>query len=156
MDCLFQDLETEIPSLMIKVDQVKLIMLYREWHKDGDENLGSFPQQEERWRGFVEKWRGLKGRVNVVGDCNFEFWRMDTAHHRNCQGLKNEVVEKILPRGYVQVVRDDTRFQGSQSSCLDHVYTNNAQFLDNIVNKSVSAYDHNLISFRMMVHSPVI
>ena len=151
----FQNMDTDIPSLVIKIGQAKVIMAYREWRKDGEEGTDSFPQQEERWKPFVEKWRRMKGRVNVVGDMNFEYWRLDTAHHRNCQGLKKEVMEKIIPQGYVQCIREDTRYQGRNSSCLDHVYTNNAQYLDNITNKSATAYDHNLIAFKMMLHSPV-
>ena len=80
--------ETEIPSILIRVGQTKTLMVYREWCKDGDEETGSFPQQEARWRPFVSQWSKLRGRVNVVGDMNYEFWRMETAHHRNCQGLK--------------------------------------------------------------------
>ena len=141
----FQWFDMEIPSLLVKIGQAKILMLYRGWNKDRKEETGSFPLQEARWRSFVDKWSRLKGQVAVVGDCNFEYWRMDTPHHRNCQGLKAEVMEKIIPKGFVQCVMEDTRHQGSQSSCLDHLYTNNTQFIDDIVNKSVTAYDHNMI-----------
>ena len=151
----FLPFETEIPSILVKVGQAKVLFLYREWNKDGDEDTGSFTQQEDRWREFVRRWRTLKGRVNVVGDCNFEYWKLETAHHRNCQKIKAEVTDNIIPRGYVQCILEDTRTQGSQKSCIDHLYSNNAQFVDRIINKSVSAYDHNMIMFRMTLHQPV-
>ena len=154
LDVEFLPFETEIPSLLLKIGQVKLLFVYREWAKDGDEDLGSFPHQEARWSHFVDLWSRLRGRVNVIGDCNLEYWRMETAHHRNCQGMKTEVMEKIIPRGYVQCITEDTRHQGRQSSCIDHLYTNNAQFVDKIVNKSVTSYDHNMIKFKMMLDSP--
>ena len=105
----FLPFETEIPSILVKVGQAKVLFLYREWNKDGDEDTGSFTQQEDRWREFVRRWRTLKGRVNVVGDCNFEYWKLETAHHRNCQKIKAEVTDNIIPSPVYSRGHEDTR-----------------------------------------------
>lgn len=150
-------LATEIPCLLLKVGEAKVIMLYREWNKDGVAHTNHFKvHQEPRWRMFIDAWARLRGRVTVLGDCNFEFWRQDTSHHHNCSGIKDMVLEDILPKGYVQCILDDTHFQGQSTGCLDHLYTNCGKYLDEIRNRTVTDYDHNMISCKMFLRQPVI
>ena len=148
---------TEIPSLLLRVGETKVLTLYREWNKDGVADSNNFKDhQEPRWETLVNKWAQLRGRVVVIGDMNFEFWRHETSHHHNCSGLKDMVLERILPRGYVQCVMEDTHFQGQSSSCIDHIYTNCGQYIDEVRNRAVTDYDHNMVSFRMFLRNPPI
>lgn len=150
----FLPFQTMVPSLLLKIQDTKVLMTYREWSYDGDTDTQDFDLQEERWETFVDKWKRLRGRVIAMGDFNYEYWRQETPHHARCLKMKNAVLENIIPRGYTQCVMEDMRFQGKQRGCLDHVYTNHAQFIDRVLNKSVAGYDHNMISVRLMLRRP--
>lgn len=153
--CEFLPFNTKVPSLLMKVGDTKILMLYREWLYDGNTKTQDIKLQEEQWRTFISAWKKIKGRQLVMGDCNFEYWRQETTHHANLANIRDEVLDNIVPRGFTQCVREDTRFQGKQKACLDHIYTNSAQFLETITNKSVTGYDHNMIKTRLRLLTPV-
>ena len=59
MSVEMEKFDTEVPSLLLKIGQARVLLLYREWNKDGKEEQGSFPQQEARWKEFVDRWSCL-------------------------------------------------------------------------------------------------
>ena len=53
------EMRTEVPSVKLKVGQTIIIMVYREWAKDGDQGTKDFERkggQNDRWEGFVKEW----------------------------------------------------------------------------------------------------
>ena len=55
---------TEIPSLLLRVGETKVLTIYREWNKDGVADTNNFKDhQEPRWETLVNKWAQLRGRV---------------------------------------------------------------------------------------------
>ena len=151
-------MRTEIPAVKLKIAQTTLIFTYREWAKDGDQGTISFDKaggQNERWEGFIKEWTKVRGKCTLLGDCNFDYWKVETQHQRNCAKIRDMVLEKMIPKGYVQCVEGDTRYQGNQQSCLDHLYTNCGGFVETVWNIPFSGYDHNLIGARHRLQTPV-
>ena len=111
--------------------------------------------QETRFLTFVKEWKKIRGRQICLGDFNYEWWRLETEQHRRVQKMKQMVLDHILPRGLVQIVREDTRNQGTQKSCLDHIYLNQGQFVERIWNRNISGYDHNCVGVRLKLKNPV-
>ena len=146
---------TDLPSVLLQIGESKCLLTYREWAKDGDQSTKYIPMQEARFEPFVKAWKRIRGRLLSIGDFNVEYWRLDTQQHRNVQGMKQMILDEIVPRGFVQCVQEDTRVQGSQKSCLDHIYSNQGQFIAKLWNKNVIGYDHNMIGVRLRLKSPV-
>ena len=42
-----------------------------------------------------------------------------------------------------------------QRACLDHIYCNHCNFVERVINKNVTGYDHNMISVRLKLLTPV-
>ena len=128
---------SELPTVHLRVSSQNLIFTYREWRKSGVKETGSWNDQESRWQDFLLKWRKIRGRVICMGDFNIEYWRSVSRHHQDCAVMKDMLMEDIVSTGYVQLIRDVTRRQGSSSSCLDHIYMRSPQYIfhDSICNK---------------------
>ena len=97
-------MRTEIPAVKLKIAQTTLIFTYREWAKDGDQGTNNFDGaggQNERWAGFIKEWAKVRGKCTLLGDCNFDYWKVETQHQRNCTKIRDMVLEKMIPKGYV-------------------------------------------------------
>ena len=150
------NLRSQLPTVHLRIGGQHLVFTYREWRKSGVKDTGDWSLQEERWESFVQQWKKIRGRVILMGDINIEYWRSVSRHHQECAGMKDYLMENIISSGYVQLITDYTREQGTSRSCLDHLYSNCPQFIhqDSVMNTNVLGYDHHYISCRISLLKP--
>ena len=123
-----------------------MVFLYREWAHCGDQTTKSPQQQLSRWTTFVERWQKLRGTKSLVmGDCNYDYWSLGQ-HQLHLAPIRDLVMDKIISHGWFQLIKDNTRYQNNQKSCLDHIYTKTVSEITSIHNRNVHGYDHNMIS----------
>ena len=149
--CRIEKWSTELPTVVIDVDGVKFVFTYREWAKMGDKTTNSMPQQEARWKNFVDKWAAEIGKANVVltGDLNFDYWSDASVHQQTLNFMRDYVVQKIVSRGYCQKIESNTRYQNNQRpSCLDHLYARTNERIKNVTNTEMIGYDHTCIGYQ--------
>ena len=126
--------------------------VYREWGymNQPDKSSNSKEAQFERWSIIIENW--LKAlnedkEVIVLGDVNLnsfmwnvEEWKLN-GYNRKLKPLNDLLFEKIIPLGVSQLVTVATH----EDSCLDHLYTNQADKLSDVAALFNGASDHKLI-----------
>ena len=103
---------------------------YREW-TGGVSGLDSASSQKERHSCQLVHWIEL----NIVGDVNIDYKKWSSTNDQQ-QTLIDQIKHLQTTTGLEQIVEDDTRFQqignAISSACLDHVYTNCAQKLQEV------------------------
>ena len=160
-DCLMVEIDQkfccDIPTVKMKIGDQHLLFVYREWRVDGRDGTEGYPQQLVRWKTLVDTWRKLRGKLLVMGDFNLEFWRCVTQQHRDQAPMKDYLMDNIIMKGYVQLLKDITRSQRDSSSCIDHIYTNSCEhlYMDSLQNVNIVGYDHNSISIRLKLKGVV-
>ena len=150
--------QTEIPSLLLQLgSSTKLLIYYREWRKNGVDGTEDWDKQEKRFKTFLDKFSKLRGRVYAVGDMNLSYWKHDTPYLRKQVPMKDMLMDKIISKGYAQLISQDTHWHhNGNSSCLDHLYSRHCQYLfhDSIRVSRQLGYDHGYISFKLSLESP--
>ena len=121
--------KTDVPMIGLRVENEKIVLVYREWNLDGNRDTNQIPSQVDRWKNFLEEAAKLKGKnCHILGDVNYEYWKVDTPHQRKLEPLRELTRDYLIADGWIQVVVEDTRvqrFKGSketQRACLDHIY----------------------------------
>ena len=164
LNCLIKDSlkydvfhwKTRIPMCGVKVLNHEVVFVYREWAEYGCKETRSMAQQVERWLPFVEKWEKWRGKNKyVLGDLNYESWRVTDTYHRTLDPIRDPVIESIIRAGWFQLIRVDTRHQGLQHACLDHLYVNNTRYIKKIYNENHIGHDHNMIGMQLSSEHPV-
>ena len=83
-------------------------------------------EQERRWQSFLDSWEDALDEtedVCVLGDMNIDLGKVFVRRHHSCKKMAEEVKLRILSRGIVQLVKENTRFaHNCEPSLLDHVY----------------------------------
>jgi len=108
----------------LKIGADKIVLVYREWNKDGKLKTDSIEQQSDRWRQFLTKASMMK------------------AHQKRLEPIK-EMTRDFLTNGWVQMIQKSTRiqrFKGSdktQEACLDHLYCQSSKKVERVEIKDV-------------------
>ena len=150
---------SDVPSLLVNVGGYKFIYFYREWRWDGWEGSDKIELQEERWNNFTHRVKSIGGKVFVLGDANIDYLREDTPHQKKLGKIRELMYEMMAARGYIQVIKEDTRFQKCKDKdeigLLDHVYTNSMKYVANVYNSNIHGYDHNAVGIKVRMDKPV-
>ena len=150
------DLTNEIPTCTIRYAGWTLCFLYREWMKCGDSRTRHLPQQFKRWDTFVPKWKSLKGKSMLIGDLNYCIKNSTSNYQKKLDYVRDSILDNFLLQGYSQLVEEETRFQkNNPPSLLDHLYTNDTQYIERVYNLSHIDSDHHLIGVRFRHDGPV-
>ena len=156
-DNIKYELETwdlDMPTVVLRMDNLRVIMTYREWSKGGDMTTKTPELQERRWDQFVNKLAGLRGKIDniVYGDMNYDYWVDSTQYQRGFDGIRNNFKCKLVSKGWTQWVTDNTRYQQGQApSCIDHIYARTDAAIVEVVNKDIISYDHHCVGTVMHV-----
>ena len=147
-DCLMVEIDQnfccDVPTVKLKIGDQHILFIYREWRHDGRDGTSGYPQQLERWKTLVDIWKKVRGKLLVMGDFNLEFWKCITQQHRDQAPMKDYLMDNIIMKGFVQLLKDTTRTQRESSSCIDHIYTNSCEhlYMDSLQNVNIVGYDH--------------
>ena len=125
---------------------------YREWGYLNQPNRLSHSQtaQFERWETFINKWESALDEdkeVIMLGDMNIDslkWMKQDLPPNdqiRRQKPMIDLLFEKIVSRGVYQQVAVPTHGE----SCLDHLYTNRPEKLNDIMAITNGGSDHKLI-----------
>ena len=137
--------------------------VYREWaHFRSDdclnEHSGSLQEQEKRWDLFLNSWEDALDEshdVSVLGDVNIDLGKVFHRRNHSCRKMSDGLMVRILGRGVVQLVNENTRFvSNSQSSLLDHVHMSRPELGTHQV-VEWGASDHQPIELRKRVKGPL-
>ena len=140
-----------VPNIMVDVEGWSVGFCYREWGWCGDKETRGMDKQMERWREFVREWERVGGMQRIMmGDFNFDFWS-GGGSQRQLNGIREEVMDKIVAGGWHQIIKSNTRYQGPSQSCLDHIYCRTMRGIQSIMNENHTGYDHNCIGVQLRV-----
>ena len=146
----------DIPHLTLDAYGWRLVFIYREWAKAGDQETKSIDQQLDRWKGFVDRWKKMRSNRSIlIGDCNFDYWST-TKNQRQLAPIRDLVMNDVISSGWFQIIKENTRYQGNQKSCLDHIYTKSLADITTVHNRNVTAYDHNLVGVTLNVSKDIL
>ena len=154
-DVKIESFTTDVPSLLLSAGGFKYLYFYREWNKDGVAGTDHISQQEERWESFIRRVKRIGGKLIILGDANVDYLSEETQHQKNLSNIREEMFGLLADRGYAQLVKEDTRHRGDQKGCLDHIYTGQLKYVDEIFNQNIHGWDHNSIGVRLRTDRPV-
>ena len=147
-DIVFKQMhwKVDVPHIILEILGWKIIFMYCEWARAGDQMTKSFDQQLTRWQSFVQKWQTVKGLKSILlGDCNFDFLS-SSGHQRQLNPLRELTKQQILSTGWYQLINENTRYQKNNiPSCLDHLYARSVGEITTVLNRNITGYDHNMI-----------
>ena len=133
--------------------------VYREWaylSTDGHSNdySSSVIDQERRWQLFLDSWEDALDQfddVCVLGDVNIDLGKVFERRIHPCRNMADDLRLRILSRGVLQLVKDNTRFIAScEPSLLDHVYMSRPELgMVQVVEWGTS--DHRLIELKKRI-----
>ena len=142
-------IDTQVPAVGLKIGEWKLVGIYREWALCGDQTTKSRELQVNRLQNFVDYWLTLKGKGVCLGDFNFDPFPT-TEYQKGLEPIRTLVNNIILPVGWRQLIRGETRFEADVTpSLLDHIYVNQVDCTSRTWNENVTGYDHNLVGVRV-------
>ena len=140
---------TQIPVVGLKIGEWKMLGIYREWSKCGDQTTKSREQQTERLEDFVEYWLTIKCKSICIGDFNFDPFP-GTDYQRSLESIRTCVNDVILPAGWRQLIEGITRDEsGQDAALLDHCYVNSVNTCERTWNTNITGSDHNLVGVRV-------
>ena len=151
LDYTVEKWNLDLPTVVIQTGSIKIVFTYREWSKGGDMTTNSLHLQEQRWIQFLNKVSQYQtGEVLIMGDMNYHFWSdQGSPYQAKFDNLRQESWDKLLGRGWRQMVRGETRFQNNQNAaCLDHIFCRYPAKVTDVYNLEEHGYDHHLIGVR--------
>ena len=137
--------------------------VYREWahlKTDGclNYNSGSLTEQEKRWEIFLDTWEDALDEtedVSVMGDVNIDLGKVFLRGNHKCRKMADDLMVRIVGRGVVQLVTENTRFvPSSDPSLLDHVYMTRPELGTHSVSEWGTS-DHRLLELKKKVKGPL-
>ena len=142
-------INTMVPAVGLKIDEWRLIGIYREWAMQGDKTTKTREQQIERLCNFVDYWLTIKCKSVVIGDFNFDPCP-STEYQRSLESIRTCINDVVLPEGWRQLITGVTRREVKQEpATLDHVYVNAVDKTERTWNVNMTGYDHNLVGVRV-------
>ena len=156
---LMSDMFSSVWIELGKPGQKKILvcMLYREWQllNQPDDISGTIDSQLYRWLIFLDQWEQAitTGKeICTLGDVNLNFltWANPnvhlSSHSRKLTPLVSSLFDKVIPHGFVQLVKEATRFvSGREPSGIDHFYSNRPEHISDIQVISRGSSGHRLI-----------
>ena len=128
--------------------------VYREHKCIGNSGpIGDRSHQELRWRMFVEQWKraDTAAETFVIGDNNVDKLKWD-APDQEIAPLVDIMKEEIETKGYVQLVRNATRFWvNTQDLLVDQFWTQHPDRISQCRNISRSVGDHNTLEVTLRI-----
>ena len=130
--------------------------VYREWAHlkvDGQsiDDSASIVEQEKRWDTLLDLWEDALDTaddVTLLGDVNIDLGKVFERSRHSCRNMADELRFRILSRGVVQLVKENTRFAvSSEPSLLDHIYMTRPELGSHRVLEWGTS-DHRLIELR--------
>ena len=130
--------------------------VYREWAhlkrgEETEEDSGSRQEQEERWNNFLEKWEDAleeQPDVTVLGDINIDLNKAFNTRGHTCKKMAEELKQRILNRGIVQKIEENTRYVSScEPSLIDHIYMTRPELGTSLVHNWGTS-DHRVIELK--------
>ena len=150
------DVDCEIPLVCLRVGDWKITGVYREWAFGGDQSTRSIADQEKRFTTFMNWWSKLNGKNITIGDFNFNALPSDSVHQINLNSIRDSVAEKILCKGWTQLITKPTRDVGNnQAAALDHIYVSHARHVSKYHNFNVIHSDHNMVGLEIDMKNEV-
>ena len=129
--------------------------IYRDWQYVNQVNLdsGSIAAQLSRWESFLQKWEAAIAadlEVHVLGDMNLNYFHFQSppqSHHSSrLRPLMNQLLDRIAPHGFSQLVTVETRIWADQeASLLDHFWSNKPEKIRGVHAFYQAASDHKMI-----------
>ena len=132
--------------------------IYLQWqltNQGEDRNSLSVDSQLARFVTFLDQWERAvaTGReICVLGDFNLDFLHFGrnnvpaNSQSARLKQLTEELFERIIPHGFVQMVSVFTRsWPGQESSGLDHFWTNRPEKLSQVHAQWAGGSDHKVI-----------
>ena len=129
--------------------------IYREWQhvNQVNQDSGSIVAQLARWESFLQKWEvaiAAELEVHVLGDMNLNYFRFQSSpqsnHSSRLRPLINQLLDRIVPHGFSQLVTVETRIWANQEpSLLDHFWSNKPEKLRGVHAFYQAASDHKMI-----------
>ena len=154
------DICCECPLVSIKIGQVNIISVYREWRVIGRIESDKIENQLLRLQSFLESIEKVKGQSVIIGDMNIDVnvKNGSSAHYISLTPLRDELECEMNTTGYRQLVTKNTRYQkGQRSSLLDHIYyRGNFQLIKRQFNKNILGDDHNMIGLSIYTNIVVL
>ena len=132
--------------------------VYREWQYVGqaDGESGTLNSQLLRWQNFIQQWEtaiASESEIHVLGDMNLNFLEFfkeasaASAHSVRLHPLVDNLIDRIIPHGFSQLITDVTRIRQDQTpALLDHYWTNRPEKVTNVQTSFQGVSDHKLIS----------
>ena len=147
----------ELPNAVIKLEGWTFVFTYREWAKSGDQSTKDITSQEERWRGFVNRWSKERGKQTmVIGDMNFHYFGQQGSQ-KQLKQIRDQVHENIIAEGWSQLINQNTRYQKNCTpSCLDHIYSRSTADVEYVKNFNETGYDHNCVGVYINVSKRIL
>ena len=152
-----KELNVEIPTLAIEIEDWTFLGLYREWAWGADPSTKGRPAELVRLKTLMKWWRGKKGKCLVMGDFNFDpDPNPTTTHQQSLQHIRELVEAEITMRGWKQLVQEITRsWEGQKSACIDHIYTNRENFVEHVYVENTTGTDHRAVGVKVRLKNPV-
>ena len=90
----------------LKIENVNIVMTYREWNFDGNPKTSDIKLQLDRWNQFLMKASKMKGNNSfIIGDINFDYWNSSSNHQTQLEPLKEATRDYLATNGWVQLVK---------------------------------------------------
>ena len=132
--------------------------IYRDWQYVKQETNTSLniSEQFRRWEIFLNQWEAASNEdieIHVQGDFNLNFLNFsnletlpNSSQSVRLQSLINSFKTRIIPHGFCQLVEGVTRmWPGTESTLLDHHWTNHPEKVSNVHAFYQGASDHKMI-----------
>ena len=155
-----EDLNLDVPTVVIKILGWRFVGVYREWTFGGDPETKNDRKAElVRLKTLVKWWKAhSRGKMVLMGDFNYDPHPQEpmTAHQRSLKDIRGIMEDQIINRGWNQLVTEITRSQiGEEPACLDHVYTKEEDFIETLYRENVTGTDHYSIGIKIRLQTPV-
>ena len=153
-----EDLNLDVPTVVVKMAGWRFVGVYREWTFGGDPETKQRRDLELlRLKTLIKWWRThSRGKMVLMGDFNFDPDEPVTQHQKSLHEIRGIMEDQITNRGWTQLVTEITRSQkGEEPACLDHVYTNQDDFIETLYRENVTASDHYAIGIKIRLQTPV-
>ena len=108
--------------------------------------------------GILEEWKIIEKldakNSLVIGDFNIDYLKIGDQSYAKSP-LYNVLEEVFIEKTFVQIVKQHTwerrHLDSFKTSLLDHIYCNNIQKIESVINEKQVCGDHNLIAIRLKI-----
>ena len=153
-----EELNLEVPTISVKMGTWRFVGIYREWTYRGDPLTKDRRDLEFLRLKTLVKWikRISRGRALLIGDMNFDPNDPVTPHQHTLNEIRDYMASEVTDRGWLQLVQEITRSRkGEEPAILDHLYTNQEDFVECVFRENVTGSDHYAVGAKVRLNQPV-